>query len=456
MSIERIDYYRPGSSGHAGASPGVIISWLVIAAVVAFVSGRVWLHSRTQAAARAADDISLRMSARYVVGYHEVFGKLDDPQTERNTARASTDFLASAKTPVDQLRAVTVLAELEGGPAAVDQLDAIATSLNSGHLSQDAQSLRTIYTRGATSLSPERRQQLIDRHGWFADLALSYQKPPTDPLRRSVLGVSLRAFWASLGFLLSLIGVLIAGAVLFSLGLARFIDGKLRTAYQRPTSTAGVFLEAFALYLAGYVGIGWVMSKFTSAPAWLAYTIDLLWVGFACCWPVIRGVSGRELLRGLGWTTGRGVLREMGAGIVGYLAAMPVLALAVGLTTLLGKITGEKAVHPIVFGAGTGLKTIVGLYLLASVWAPVVEETMFRGALFHHLRFRHRWLFSAALSALIFASLHPQGWTAIPILGGIGFAFAGIREWRGTAIASAVAHALNNAVATTLLILTLG
>jgi hypothetical protein len=146
----------------------------------------------------------------------------------------------------------------------------------------------------------------------------------------------------------------------------------------------------------------------------------------------------------------------MGAGLVGYLAAMPVLAAAVGLTTLLGKLTGEKAVHPIVFGAGTGLKTILGLYLLASVWAPVVEETMFRGALFHHLRFRHRWLFSAALSALIFASLHPQGWTAIPILGGIGFAFAGIREWRGTAIASAAAHALNNAVATTLLILTLG
>ena len=446
----------PQGPPRAAAPVGVIVSWLVIAAVVVFVSARVWLHSRTQAAGRAADDISLRMSARYVVGYHEVFGKLDNPQTEHNTAQAAAEVLSSAKAPIERLRAITVLGELEGGPAAVDELDAISGSLQSDHLSQDARTLRTIYTRGPASVSATHRQELIDRHGWFADLALSFQKPSTDPLRHAVISASLRAFWANLGFLLVIVGLLIGGTILFAFALARFIDRKLDTVYQRAASPAGVFLEAFALYLAGYVGIGWIFSKLPHVPVGLAYGVDLVWVGFACCWPVIRGISRVELRRGLGWTTGRGVFREMGAGLVGYLAAMPVLALAVMLTSLLGKLTGEKAVHPIVFGAGTGLKTILGLYLLASVWAPVVEETMFRGALFHHLRSGHRWLFSAALSALIFASLHPQGWTAIPILGGIGFVFAGIREWRGTAIASAAAHALNNAVATTLLILTLG
>jgi membrane protease YdiL (CAAX protease family) len=80
---------------------------------------------------------------------------------------------------------------------------------------------------------------------------------------------------------------------------------------------------------------------------------------------------------------------------------------------------------------------------------------MFRGALFAHLRQGNGWLLSAALSAFIFAALHPQGWAAIPLLGAIGFVFAGIREWRGTALASMTAHALNNAAVTTLLIVAL-
>jgi len=148
--------------------------------------------------------------------------------------------------------------------------------------------------------------------------------------------------------------------------------------------------------------------------------------------------------------------REVLAGLGGYMAGMPLLALAIYVSTLLAKMTGEKAVHPIVFGAGGGVWGMIGLYLLASVWAPVVEETMFRGALFHHLRSGHRWLFSAVISGVIFASVHPQGWTAIPLLAAIGVIFAGIREWRGTAIASGAAHALHNGVATTFLFLVLG
>ena len=435
---------------------GVLVSWVVIVATVLFVAVRAWKYAHTEDVGRAAEDISLKMAARYTVGYHQVFGWADNPQTRENTTQASVGIASDAHSPVDQLRAIAVLGELEGGPAAIDQLDVIRWRLRSPRLSQDADSFRTIYTRGPAALSAEHRQQLIDRHGWFANLALSFGRPSTDPLRRSVIAASLRAFWAAAGFFILLAGAGISGAILFSLWLARFIDRKIRTVYRPPASPSGTFLEAFALYLAGYVGIGWALSKFNHRPTWLPIAVDLLWVGFCCCWPIIRGVGWADLRQGLGWTRGRGIVREMGAGIAGYLAAFPLLALAIALTTLLGKLTGERALHPIMFGAGTGLKTVLGLYLLASVWAPIVEETMFRGALFHHLRFRHRWLFSAALSALIFASLHPQGWTAIPVLGGIGFTFAAIREWRGTAVASAAAHALNNAVATTLLILTLG
>jgi membrane protease YdiL (CAAX protease family) len=133
------------------------------------------------------------------------------------------------------------------------------------------------------------------------------------------------------------------------------------------------------------------------------------------------------------------------------------LAIALLVSISLMKFSHEHAMHPIVFEAEDKSRSaIIGLYLLASGFAPIVEETMFRGAFFHHLRRSHRWLLSAFVSALIFASLHPQGWTAFPMLGGIGFAFAGIREWRGNVIASGFAHAVNNAVAATMMILVLG
>jgi membrane protease YdiL (CAAX protease family) len=452
--------YAPAFENQAPARPpagiGVIVSWLLIAATVLFVSIRVWKQSRTEAAGQAADDVTLQMSARAAVGYHALFGGLEQDAQSRNAAQISQQVLASAHTPREKLRAVTVLGELEGGPAALDELDAISPSLGTVGLQQDAATLRAIYTGGTKSVSADRRQSLIDHHGWFARLALSFGLPPDDPGRSGILSSGKRAILASLGFEVLLL-LLAAGGITFcTIAVVRLVDRRLKIAYRPPAYPAGAFLEAFALYLVGYVGIGWMLHRFYAGPTWLAYVIELAWVAFACCWPLIRGVSWSDLRHGLGWTRGRGVLREAGAGLLGYLASVPVLVLAVYVTLCLGKLSGERAVHPIVFGAGTGLKTILGLYLLASLWAPVVEETMFRGALFHHLRSRHRWLFSAAVSALIFASLHPQGWTAIPILGAIGFVFAGIREWRGTALASAAAHALNNAVATTMLILTLG
>jgi membrane protease YdiL (CAAX protease family) len=44
----------------------------------------------------------------------------------------------------------------------------------------------------------------------------------------------------------------------------------------------------------------------------------------------------------------------------------------------------------------------------------------------------------------------------VPTLGAIGFCFATAREWRGSIIAPAVAHALNNGAVTVLLVLMLG
>jgi membrane protease YdiL (CAAX protease family) len=95
------------------------------------------------------------------------------------------------------------------------------------------------------------------------------------------------------------------------------------------------------------------------------------------------------------------------------------------------------------------------IYAVAVLWAPLIEETMFRGALFHSVRVRWGWWPSALLVSLIFAMIHPQGWTLIPTLGAIAMVLAALREWRGSLIASMVAHGLTNFVTTTLLILTM-
>ena len=103
------------------------------------------------------------------------------------------------------------------------------------------------------------------------------------------------------------------------------------------------------------------------------------------------------------------------------------------------------------------------MLMLAVVAAPVVEETMFRGVLYRHLRSAtrfQRWgvsvVVSAILTGLIFAAIHPQGVLAIPVLASMGFALALAREWRGSLMVPIMMHALSNGITMTLLILMVG
>ena len=92
----------------------------------------------------------------------------------------------------------------------------------------------------------------------------------------------------------------------------------------------------------------------------------------------------------------------------------------------------------------------------ASVWAPLTEESMFRGALFHHMRGKLGALLSALGVGFIFAIIHPQGILLVPPLMALGLVFSLIREWRGSLIGPMFAHALHNAVLVTVLIVAMG
>jgi membrane protease YdiL (CAAX protease family) len=171
----------------------------------------------------------------------------------------------------------------------------------------------------------------------------------------------------------------------------------------------------------------------------------------------LRGVGWGEMMQGLGLVRGRGFWREVAVGLYGYLAGLPVLVVGVLITFLLVKLTGNTPTpHPIQNAPMDRPVAVLQLVLLACVGAPIVEEAMFRGALLGHLRIRLAWWISAPIVSLIFAAIHPQGWVAIPVLGAIAMVLAGLREWRGSLIASMTAHAVNNGVAVLVLVLLMG
>ena len=116
--------------------------------------------------------------------------------------------------------------------------------------------------------------------------------------------------------------------------------------------------------------------------------------------------------------------------------------------------TGIHPTHPIVFDIEhSGPWKLVGLYLLAGVWAPVVEETVFRGAFYPHVRSWGGTVLAAALTGLIFAVIHPQGLVAVPFIMTLGFTLAMLRQWRGSLVASMTAHSLHNCALLTIFIL---
>ncbi|TVQ64546.1 MAG: CPBP family intramembrane metalloprotease [Phycisphaerales bacterium] len=373
------------------------------------------------------------------------------------------------ETPAGALRAAILTAELESGAAAVERLDRLeARDDFPDELAPTVGALRTLYRgAGPDALTPDERDALRDEQGWFADLALGYALDDDDPARAGALGAARRTAFTFFGVLAlaGLGGVLgLALAVMFAVQFAR---RRIVAAYAPPEPGGSVYIEAFAVFLAGLLGVSLLAAAINSATG-ADITPVLLWLLLlAAFYPLARGVPWAKHKHAIGWTRGKGVVRESFAGVAAYLAGLPIVALGLLGTLLLsaaiswirsqmGADQGPPMQHPIIDRLGLGGWTIVSMFLLATVWAPLVEETMFRGALYHHMRGRMGPLVSAVLVGFVFAAVHPQGIAAIPALMSLAVVFALMREWRGSVIAPVVAHALHNATLVTAMVLALG
>ncbi len=423
------------------------------------------------------DLLIMKSQSRYLVGTANLIKALlgkPDPQLYE---QAKTLNAGSVE---QRLRFVVLAGELQGPAEAQKQLHALAEQLAEQAIDLTAEQaalkkiLDQLYSDYAKqklegpSLTQAQRDLLRQKLGWFGDLALAPASGPDAQARAAALGPAYRASLLYFGGLIVIGLVGLVGLVGLILFLVFLFTRRLKTGVKCGSSHGGVYAETFALYLLLYVGLS-VASGGVATERWrlLLSGIAALLSLSALLWPVLRGVPWRQVREETGFTLGRRPGLEPLIGLGGYAMAVPLLLVGVMITLLILHLQGrlklggdgggsfdprELPSHPVVqFLLGPDWWGRVQVLLLGCIVAPIVEETMFRGVLYRHLReattrigFAGSILLSAALVSFIFAVIHPQGLAAIPPLMALAFAFNLVREWRGTVVPGMVAHGINN------------
>jgi membrane protease YdiL (CAAX protease family) len=409
--------------------------------------------------------LALRMQGQLLVAFYN--------WTQRSDPQYFQSALALDNGPPVQRLSVAVLAGELGSPVkALEQL----AELRDEHASNDIaltvteeETLKTLnqlyidYDKDrldAPSVSPEDKAALRAELGWFGDLALA---PPGAPVavRDAVLKPANRFTVALLGGTSAALILAFIGLLGLFLMLLLGLLGYLRGCLQRGTLHGGVYAETFALWLIVFMVFttcavlvapgGWTL--FFEAAA-ILLTLSVL------AWPVLRGIPWQQVRRDIGWTMGRGGRAEPLVGIWTFILSMPLAGVGLLITAVLiliaKRVMGEKDVtnpsHPVQqFMSEGNWWGWIQIFFVASVVAPIVEETMFRGVLYRQVRQatspRGRIvsiLLSTLIVSFIFAVIHPQGLLAVPGLMFIAFGLTLAREWRVSLLPGIVEHGLHN------------
>jgi membrane protease YdiL (CAAX protease family) len=387
---------------------------------------------------------------------------------------AHDDFAASmmdeyALTLHDEVRLAIVKAEIRGPDDALDQLETMSHRVDPfGELAGDIAALQEIYEVGPESVSPDDREGLIERHGWYGHVALTFGSPKTDPDRRDLLGGGGVFMLAITPIMLAILVGLMASLPLAITAIIMVGLGNFRLRLQMPAPGGSVYFETFALFLLAFLALILISPIIEAEGGRIAEISALLgpWViAPVVLWPLVRGVPWKTLRRDLGWSRGEGVFKEIGCGFVGYLASLPayiivVLMMVVAEIVRLEIMGGPDENPPPdelmldLSGPDRWFK-LAALMAMLTLWAPIVEETIFRGALFRHMTGRIHWIFAALISSIIFGAIHPYPIIGIVPVALLGLVFALMRRWRGSLIAPMTAHALHNGTIGTILVLIL-
>lgn len=428
-----------------------------------------------EAAKTPVDRFRAALVAGELIGAEETVTRIDD------LAKAhGVDVLAGQGIDVDALDRAGEIASQSGGDAAdASTVPGAETQSQAGatpepafppELGEDMRAARKIYSGQPGAVSEQARAALVDRHGWYGKLAVTRDLPETDPARQQLVGGGDQLVAMLMVGVVLFIGVFLAGlgvAVWFTVCVAM---GKVRWRFQAPSPGGSVYLETVAVFVLGFLvfklvleGLRGLIPNPTDAQVAMLTSVQWLMV-LPIFWPLLRGVKLRDMRASMGLTTGEGLFREIAAGVLAYLAGIPVFLGVVFLTLLLVMIwemikrmmgwpPSPPPENPLVdlFGGG-GTWTLIAFGILATVWAPLVEESIFRGCLFRHARSRVNVVLAAIASAMVFGGMHGyQGLLLLPVTS-LGVVFALMREWRGSLVAPMTAHFLHNATVTMVMV----
>lgn len=319
----------------------------------------------------------------------------------------------------------------------------------------------------AVEISPDDRAVLVEELGWFGELAAA-GRGGGDAARRDALLASAMAV-AGVIFGIAILGLIggVLGFVGLVLAVVFVLTGRLRSGLGVSRAPHSVYAETFAVWLFLFIGVQQVVALVPNEALHMMLVIASFPASLvALGWPVLRGVPWRDVRQDVGLTLGTRPLLEPLIGLGGYLVTLPLLGAGLIITLGLMGIQGAMAdapptfspsggaAHPVItYMSGPDIGPKLFVLVLAAVCAPIVEETMFRGVLYRHLRGGTGKLgpalsiaFSTLANTFLFAAIHPQGFVAIPALMGLASGMTLIREWRGSIIPSMVIHSTSNAI----------
>jgi len=437
-------------------------AWAALLGLCAFVAGRAAESGPSNA--EAASFAQWEMMGRATVGMHDAFPSLKSDDAVLESLDAGAVALRQ--------RAAVVAGEISGPDAARARLSAFDAQARAagGETAEVERVLDDLYPASAPKdetqaarvarLSDEDRALLARSLGWFGRLALAPEGGDAEA-RRSVMSAAKRTAAVNAALVGSVCLAVPAGLVLLVVALVQLVRGRLAARHVVEPGRRTFGAETFAAYLALFVVLSLGARAIPQSGARLAALLAVQVASFAAlAVPVARGVDWPTLRRRIGLTTGAGLVRELAAGVVGWIACAPIVAAGVFVALALPKLLGHErspgeGQHPIVSllsNAAPGDALL--LVAMATIMAPLLEETMFRGVLYGHLReSTARWpraasvVAGAAAVSALFAAIHPQGWTGVPVLAALSFSFTLVREWRGSLVAPMVMHCLTNSVA---------
>ncbi len=384
------------------------------------------------------------------------FVRMEDDGESPDHAEAMEEIDRIAVTRAERLRSAIVAGELLGTDSAKERIASLAKEATpDGDLARELHWLGVLYGEGRAAVPMEAQESLVDRHGWFGRLALSQGMPDRDPYRRELLGGIER---------LGVFTLVLMAASLIALVVGLFALGALWSGHRQGLLARGfeegprgiIHLETFVVFVGGFlVVLGLSLVPFgigaEATVGALVFHEFLLWalVG-VLAWPLVRRVPWGEFAAEIGLTRGAGVLTEVGCGVLGYAAGLPLFVGAAFLSSWIQSAgAGEGAEagsHPLFEQPAVGSWVLLFLGTLSAViWAPVIEESVFRGALYRWMRGWARPWLTILLTAVVFGLIHPYTPAGLIPVAVVGLTLGALREWRGSLIAPVTAHFLHNA-----------